>query len=66
MLGGAANLLYLAATGAGQLAVVAVLTSLYPAITVLLARTLLGERWGAAQKAGLGVCAAAVAAIALG
>ncbi|GAB3684946.1 GRP family sugar transporter [Angustibacter aerolatus] len=66
VLGGAANLLYLAATGAGQLAVVAVLTSLYPAITVLLARTLLGERWGAAQKAGLGVCAAAVAAIALG
>jgi uncharacterized membrane protein len=66
VLGGAANLLFVAATGAGQLAVVAVITSLYPAITIVLARVVLSERWSRAQATGLVVAAAGVAAITLG
>jgi drug/metabolite transporter (DMT)-like permease len=65
-LGGTANLLYLAATGAGQLAVVAVVTALYPAITVLLARLVIGERWSRLQAVGLLVSAVAVGLISLG
>jgi drug/metabolite transporter (DMT)-like permease len=60
-----ANFLYLDATGHGQLAVVAVLTSLYPAVTVILARVLLGERWGRAQALGLGVAVIAVVLVSL-
>jgi drug/metabolite transporter (DMT)-like permease len=48
-----------------MLAVAAVLVSLYPGVTVLLARVLLHERFGPAQRAGLGLCALAVVAIAL-
>ncbi|MBV9092361.1 MAG: DMT family transporter, partial [Streptosporangiaceae bacterium] len=66
VLGGIANLLYLAATGAGQLAVVAVVTALYPAVTVLLARLTLHERWSRLQVIGLAVSAVAVAAISIG
>ncbi|MFI5607038.1 EamA family transporter [Amycolatopsis sp. NPDC051903] len=66
ILGGAANLLFVAATGAGQLAVVAVITSLYPAITIILARLLLHERWNRKQATGLLIAAAGVTAIALG
>jgi drug/metabolite transporter (DMT)-like permease len=66
VLGGIANLLYLAATGAGQLAVVAVVTALYPAVTVLLARLTLHERWSRLQIIGLAVSAVAVAAISIG
>lgn len=66
LLGGMANLLYLAATGAGQLAVVAVLTALYPAVTILLARVMLHERWSRLQIIGLIVSALAVAAISIG
>lgn len=66
ILTGAANLLFVAATGAGQLAVVAVITSLYPAITIVLARVVLSERWSRSQAAGLVVAAAGVAAITLG
>jgi drug/metabolite transporter (DMT)-like permease len=46
--------------------VVAVLASLYPAVTVLLARVLLGERLGAGQRLGLVFCSAAVGLIAAG
>ncbi len=59
----------LAFVGAGHLAdlgVVAVLASLYPAVTVLLARALLGERLGAGQRLGLVFCSAAVGLIAAG
>lgn len=66
VLGGAANLLYLASTGRGELSVVAVLTSLYPAITILLARGLLHERWTRTQAVGLGVSAVAVCLISVG
>jgi drug/metabolite transporter (DMT)-like permease len=53
-----ANALYLIATRGGPLGLVATLTSLYPASTVLLARLVLGERLRPVQSLGL-VCAAA-------
>lgn len=56
----AANLFYLLATREGLLSIVAVLTSLYPASTILLARIVLGERMGRLQVAGLGLAAAGV------
>jgi drug/metabolite transporter (DMT)-like permease len=54
------------ATHAGLLAVTAVITSLYPAGTILLARVLLGERLTAVRLAGLCLAAASVALIAVG
>jgi len=62
----AANVLYLLATRQGLLSLVAVLTSMYPATTVLLARTVLHERFARAQTVGLILAAAAVALIATG
>jgi len=61
-----ANLSFLLAVREGELAVVAVITALYPAATVLLARALLAERIGATQLAGLGLAAVAVSLLALG
>lgn len=66
LLSGIANLLFLAATGAGALAIVAVLTSLYPAVTILLARLVLAERWNHLQAVGLGAVVAAIILIGLG
>jgi drug/metabolite transporter (DMT)-like permease len=63
--GMAATLAYFYATHFSMLAIAAVLVSLYPGVTVLLARTLLHERFTPAQRAGLGLCALAIAAIAL-
>jgi uncharacterized membrane protein len=63
--GMAATLAYFYATHFSMLAIAAVLVSLYPGATVLLARTLLHERFTPAQRAGLGLCALAIAAIAL-
>lgn len=48
-----ANALYVAATQRGRLDVAAVLSSLYPASTVILARILLKERWSRIQTAGM-------------
>ncbi len=48
-----ANVCYIVATRSGLFGLAVVLTSLYPGITVLLARLSLGERLGPAQKAGL-------------
>jgi drug/metabolite transporter (DMT)-like permease len=62
-LSGIANLLYLAATGQGQLAIVAVLTALYPAVTVALAAGLLHELTGRVQTIGLLIAAVSVAMI---
>lgn len=59
----AANLLYLLAAREGLLSIAAVLTSMYPASTVLLARVVLKERFARAQVAGLGLAAAAVVLI---
>jgi len=63
--GMSATLLYVYATQSGMLTTVAVLTSLYPGVTVVLARTILHERFSSAQRLGLALCASAVAAIAL-
>jgi drug/metabolite transporter (DMT)-like permease len=63
--GMAATLAYFYATHFAMLAVAAVLVSLYPGVTVLLARVILHERFTPAQRAGLGLAALAIAAIAL-
>ncbi|GAA1016466.1 hypothetical protein Aple_019810 [Acrocarpospora pleiomorpha] len=60
-----ANLLFLLAARGGDLAVVAVITALYPAGTVLLARGVLAERIHRGQFAGLGTAALAVSLLAL-
>jgi drug/metabolite transporter (DMT)-like permease len=60
-----ATLLYFYATHFAMLATAAVLVSLYPGVTVLLARVLLHERFSPVQRAGLSLCTLAVVAIAL-
>jgi uncharacterized membrane protein len=62
----AANAIYLLAARRGLIALVAVLSSLYPASTVLLARLVLKERLLGLQVAGLGLAAAGVTLIATG
>ncbi len=54
------NLLYIAATRAGRLDVSAVLASLYPASTILLAAGVLHERPGRRQIVGMALAVAAV------
>ncbi|MBW8487010.1 EamA family transporter [Actinomadura parmotrematis] len=66
LLDGGANALYFAAAQSGLLSLAAVLTSLYPAITVLLARIAYSERLRAIQRVGLGVAAAGVALVTVG
>lgn len=61
-----ANVLFVLAADRGLLSVVAVLGSLYPAITVVLARVLLGERLTRPQVAGVGLTLTGVAGIAAG
>jgi drug/metabolite transporter (DMT)-like permease len=67
---GAADLLgnaaYVAATQTGALAVAAVLSSLYPIVTVLLATILLRERLGRLRAIGIGFAAIAIAMLAAG
>jgi drug/metabolite transporter (DMT)-like permease len=60
-----ANLLFLLAARGGDLTVVAVVTALYPAGTVLLARGVLAERIHRGQLVGLGTAAVAVGLLAL-
>lgn len=66
VLGGTATLLFLAATGQGPFAIVAVLTALYPAVTILLARLVLGESWTRLQVVGLICSAVSIALISSG
>lgn len=66
VLAGAATIAFQLAAQRGLLSVASVLASLYPAVTVLLAATLLRERIAPAQGAGLALAAAAVALIAAG
>jgi drug/metabolite transporter (DMT)-like permease len=61
-----ANSLYAVATTEGILPLVAVAASLYSAVTVLLARFVLGERLARSQRAGIVVALAGVAMIAAG
>jgi len=61
-----ANVFYLLATQTGLLSVVAVLGSLYPAATVVLARVVLAERLRPMQKVGMVTAILAAALLALG
>ena len=61
-----ANGLFALATTEGLLSVVAVLGSLYPAITVVLARFVLSERVSRTQEAGVGLTLLGVVAISAG
>ena len=64
--GGVGTAAFFLATHHGLLAITAVIASLYPAVTILLARVLLGERLTPLRIAGLGLAAASVALIAVG
>jgi len=59
-----ANVCYVLATRAGLFGPAVVLTSLYPAVTVLLARIALRERMHTAQQAGLLLAAVGIALVA--
>jgi drug/metabolite transporter (DMT)-like permease len=65
LLDAGANVFYLLALDHGLLSVVSVLTALYPAGTVLLARYVLGEHLSPVQRVGLGVAGAAAVLIAV-
>jgi drug/metabolite transporter (DMT)-like permease len=60
------NVLFAAASGHGLLSVTSVLASLYPIITVVLARAVLKERVGRTQQAGVVATLAGVAMITAG
>jgi drug/metabolite transporter (DMT)-like permease len=62
----AANTLFALASGRGLLALVSILGSLYPVITVVLAHLLLGERLTTTQIAGVGIALAGVVALSTG
>jgi drug/metabolite transporter (DMT)-like permease len=64
--GASGTILFFFASHEGFLAITAVLTSLYPAVTIVLARTMLGERLTALRLAGLTLAGACVALIAVG
>jgi drug/metabolite transporter (DMT)-like permease len=61
-----ANVLVAVATTKGAAGVVAVLSALYPVVTVVLARALLAERLGLARRVGGGVALAGAALVAAG
>ena len=65
VLDASANVFYVLATRAGLFGIAAVLTSLYPGITVLLARVVLRERMRAVQRVGLLLAAAGVVLVTL-
>lgn len=66
LLDAAANIMFLYAANAGDLAVVSVLTSMYPISTILLAAVVLHERVTRPQLFGVAVALAATALIAAG
>jgi drug/metabolite transporter (DMT)-like permease len=59
-----ANICYVAATRTGMFGMAVVLASLYPGVTVLLARVVLGERLRWVQRAGLGLAAIGILLVA--
>lgn len=65
-LGALATGLFLVATRGGSLTVAAVLTSLYPAFTILLAASVLREHVHRTQAFGLMLCGAAIVLVAAG
>ena len=62
----AGNASFVLAVQAGSLAVAAVLSSLYPVTTVILATVFLGERVTRSHAVGIGLAAVAIACIGLG
>ena len=65
-LGAGGTVTFLLSTHATDLGLAAVLTSLYPAVTVLFASIALGERLAGGQRLGIGICTLAVATLAIG
>jgi drug/metabolite transporter (DMT)-like permease len=59
-----ANICYVAATRTGAFGLAVVLASLYPGVTVLLARLVIGERLRWIQRAGLGLAAIGILLVA--
>ena len=59
-----ANICYVAATRTGMFGLAVVLASLYPGVTVLLARVVLGERLRWVQRAGLALAAIGIILVA--
>jgi drug/metabolite transporter (DMT)-like permease len=59
-----ANICYVAATRTGMFGLAVVLASLYPGVTVLLARVVLGERLRWVQRTGLGLAAIGILLVA--
>jgi drug/metabolite transporter (DMT)-like permease len=66
LLGAAASVAYFFATHAGLLSIVVVLTSLYPAVTVVLAIVITHEPVGRRQALGLALACVSIALIVLG
>ncbi len=64
--GGTGTICYIVATHHGFLAVTAVLTSLYPAVTIALARLIASERLSVTRLAGMLLAGVSVTLIALG
>jgi drug/metabolite transporter (DMT)-like permease len=60
------NLLFAAASSSGLVSVTSVLASLYPIVTVVLARIVLAEKVARTQEAGIGLTLAGVALISAG
>jgi drug/metabolite transporter (DMT)-like permease len=60
------NLLFAAASSRGLVSIVSVLASLYPVVTVLLARVVLSERVARTQEAGIVITLAGVVMISVG
>ena len=60
-----ANICYVTATRIGMFGLAVVLASLYPGVTVLLARLVLGERLRPVQRAGLGLAAIGILLVAV-
>jgi drug/metabolite transporter (DMT)-like permease len=65
-LGALATVAFLVAAQSGALTVAAILASLYPAVTIMLAATVLREHVHRGQAVGLVLCGAAVALVAAG